>query len=336
MRRAVAIGVLSAILVGTTAASPALACGCGGIAAPPDAAVAVSNERAIIHWEAGRETMELKFDMASDSAAAGIIVPTPYSAEVSRGDARTFALIDSAIAPSTRVETDWWGLGYLRPDPADGVADTSARVRVGPLEATTIAAADAASLDTWLAANEFEISPSLKKSLADYAELGWTLTAIKLTNESGLSGHVDPIRLSFKTERLVYPMRLAQSEKDSESVRLYVFDKQRTAVAKANSPTIDIDASVTVAWSGKPEDRRLLALGEYLTVFDIRYDDPPKQATSDIGIIYSQSKNDVRQETVHYRMITLLGFPVGTLIVLWTALGLVLALGHVVGRRRAR
>lgn len=336
MRRAVAIGILSVILVGTSAVSPAVACGCGGVVGPPESAVSVSNERAIIHWDGKRETIELMVDMASDSDSAAMIVPTPLPAEVSQGDARTFELLESVIVPTKRVETDWWGLGYLLPDPPMAEPDRFTRVRVGPLEATTIAASDRAGLDTWLAANGFEISESLAEGLAGYAEVGWSLTAIKLTSEEALEGHVDPIRLSFNTERLVYPMQLARTETTPQSVRLYVFDKQRTGVSKANSPTLDLNASVNVLWAGEPEDRRLLELGAYLTVFDIHYDDPAKQATGDIGVIYSQSENDVRPETVHYRMITLLGFPLGTLIVVWAVLGLTLTLGHLVGRRRAR
>ena len=38
----------------------------------------------------------------------------------------------------------------------------------------------------------------------------------------------------------------------------------------------------------------------------------------------------------HYRMITLLGIPVGTLIVVWTALGLLLTVRYIIGRRRER
>ena len=336
MRRAVAIGVLSAILVGSSVASPAFACGCGGVVAPVDSAAAVSNERAIIHWDGDRETMEIMVDMASNAVSAGIIVPTPAPATVSPGDARLFELIESVTVPSKRVETDWWGLGYLMPDPPAVEPNSIQRVQVGPLEATTIAATDAAGLETWLAANAFVISKEMTKALAGYAELGWSLTAIKMTRDEPIDGHVDPIRLSFNTERLVYPMRLARSETTPQHARLFVFDKQRTGVAKANSPTIDIDGSVSVAWAGATHDRRLSALGAYLTVFEISYDDPAKQATSDLGFIYSMNEKDVRPEIVHYRMITLVGIPVGTLIVTWTVLGILLTLGHLLGRRRAR
>lgn len=340
MRRAVSIGVLGAVLVGLltfgAGAAPAFACGCGGVVGPPDTAISVSNERAIIHWEDGKETIQMMLDMDSDATRAGMIIPTPFPATVTAGDARTFDLVESTIQPTARVETDWWGLGYLVQRPDEAAASAVSRVQVGPLEATTLLATDSESLETWLTDNDLEISPRVVEALAGYAELGWSITAVTLSNEDGLSGHVDPIRISFESERLVYPMRLAQAETTAQSVRLYVFDKRRTNVSKATSPTIDLDAEVTVAWSGEPEDRRLRALGEYLTVFDVRYDDPPKQATGDIGVIYSLSERDVQPETVHYRMITLLGVPVGTLIVLWTTLGLVLTLGHFVGRRRAR
>jgi hypothetical protein len=336
MRRAVAIAILSAMLVGGAAASPAFACGCGGVVGPADSAVTVSDERAIIHWDGKRETIEFLLDMSSDATSAGMIIPTPFPAVVSAGDARTFQLIENAIVPTRRVETDWWGLGYLMPDPEKIESTVIDRVQVGPMEATTIAADDPGSLDTWIATNQFEISDTLSKSLAGYAELGWSFTAIKLTSEKVMDGHVDPIRLTFDTPSLVYPMRLARTETTPQSVRLYVFDKQRTDVSRASSPTLEIDGAADVAWSGELQDSRLVALGKYLTVFDIRYDDPPKQATSDLGFNYSLNENDVQPETVHYRMITLLGIPVGTLIVTWTALGLAIALGHVVGRRRAR
>ena len=336
MRRAVAIGVLSAIIVGSSAASPAFACGCGGVVAPAESSAVVSNERAIIHWDGDRETMEIMVDMASDALSAGIIVPTPTPATVSQGDARLFELIENVIVPTAHIRSDWWGLGYLMPETEPQEPNAVKRVQVGPLEATTIAAADAAALETWLAANQFVISKELTKSLASYAELGWSFTAIRLTRDEPIDGHVDPIRLTFNTERLVYPMRLARTEKEPQNVRLFVFDKQRTGVAKANMPTLEIEGSVSVAWAGATHDRRLVALGDYLTVFEIRYDDPAKQATSDLGFVYSMSEKDVRPETVHYRMVTLVGIPVGTLIVVWALIGLILALGHLVGRRRAR
>ena len=336
MRRLVAIGMLSALLVTAGAASPAFACGCGVVVGPQDQAVDASNERAIIYWDGDKETIDLMLDLDSESLTTGMIIPTPLPAAVSEGDARLFDLVEGAVAPTDRVETDWWGLGYLRPDPEPAPVVVLDRVTVGPIETATLSASDTGGLDTWLANNGFAIPAAKTKSLANYVERGWSFTVLRLTGEEAIDGTIDPIRLTFDTPRLVYPTRLAGAETTPQSMRLYVFDKQRVSVAKAHSPTNDIDGTVNVVWAGEPGDARLSALGAYLTAFDISYSNPKEEVTSDLAFVYSVGGVDVRPETVHYKMVTLLGIPVGTLIVGWTILGLAIATGHFVGRRRAR
>ena len=336
MRRLVAIVMLSAVFATVGAATPAFACGCGIVAGPPEQPVAASNERAIVHWDGTKETIDLLLDLNSESLSAGMIIPTPLPALVAPGDARLFDLVEATSAPTNRVETDWWGLGYLLPDPPTADVVVLDRVVVGPIETTTLAATDSAGLNTWLANNGFIVPESKIKALANYIERGWSLTLLRLAGEEPLDGTIEPIRLTFETNRLVYPTRLAGAETTPQSMRLYVFDKQRLTVAKAHSPTSDIDGSVSVAWAGPMLDSRLTALGDYMTVFDIRYDDPKEQVTSDLTFVYSIVEADVRPQTVHYRMITLLGFPIGTLIVGWVLLGTVIVTGHFVGRRRAR
>ncbi len=336
MRRLVAIGVLSALFVGTAAASPALACGCGAVIAPDGSSVAATNERALVYWDGEKETIELMLDVDSDALELGMVLPTPLPALVGEGDARIFDTIEDTVAPVRRVETDWWGLGYLLPDPPASEVVVLDRVQVGPVEATTLAASDTGGLNTWLAANGYSLSEAVTKSLSSYIERGWSFTVLKLTDDAAISGQLEPIRLTFETPRLIYPTRIAAAATTPQSMRLYVFDTQRVSVAKANSPTVDIDGDVSVVWAGEVTDARLTAMGAYLTAFDIRYSDPKEQVTSDLTFVYSVSDLDVKPETVHYAMITLLGIPVGTLIVGWTVLGLAIVTGHVVGRRRAR
>ena len=336
MRRLVGIVILSALLVTAGAASPAFACGCGALVGPQGQPVATANERAIVHWDGAKETIDMLFDVKSESLAAGIIIPTPLPALVGEGDMRLFDLAQATAAPAVRVETDWWGLGYLRPDPEPEKVAVLDRVTVGSVETITLAASDTAGLDTWLANNGFAVSAAKTKALATYIERGWSFTVMRLTTDEALDGAIGPIRLTFDTPRLVYPTRLAGAETAPQSLRLYVFDTQRVKVTKAQSPTTDIDGSVAVVWAGKPLDSRLTALGPYLTVFDIRYDDPKEQVTSDLAFVYSVNAADIKPENVHYRMITLLGIPVGTLIVAWVVLGLAIVTGHFVGRRRAR
>ena len=340
MRRVAVIGVLTSalatLLAVTTAAGPASACGCGAIVGPADTSASAVNEQVILSWNGEQETMELSFDVSSDSVAAGLIIPTPSPATVDSGDPRTFALLENLVLPVDRFETDIWGVGYLHPEPEKQPVTVLDRVRLGELEATTLAASDSAGLTVWLSRNDFEISEDMTKSLESYVELGWSFTAVKLVADSVMSGQLDPLRLTFSTDRLVYPMRLAKMDSAPHDVRLYVFDIERTALAEAGAPTRDIDATVTVVWAGEPNDARLDALGAYLTVFDVRYDVPEEQATSDIGVVSSTNQTDHHPEVVHYRMVTLLGMPVGTLTIIWFAIGIGIAAAHLRGRRRAR
>ncbi len=340
MRRLVVMGVLSsalaASLVLASAATPAFACGCGAIVMPPDTRASTADERVILSWDGSQESMELSFDVSSASLAAGLIIPTPTPATVEAGDARTFDLIENLVTPEERYETDIWGLGYLMPEAEPAPVTVLDRVKLGELEATSLASTDSAGLAAWLATNEFEISDKLTDALSSYVELGWSFTAVRLTASAPLSGRLDPVRLTFATDRLVYPMRLAQLDPGQRDVRVYVFDSQRAALTQANAPTRELDAEVSVLWAGEASDTRLSALGSYLTVIDVHYEQPDEQATSDIGVVQSSNQSRIKPEVVRYRMVTLLGFPVGTLVVLWVTLGFGLAAGHLIGRRRAR
>lgn len=333
------MGVLTsalAIALVAGSATPAFACGCGAIVSPVDTKTTASNERAILSWNGKQEVMELSFDISSPSLVAGVIIPTPTEAELEAGDARTFDLLENLVAPEESYETDLWGLAYLKPQPEQTTVTVLDRVRIGELEASTLAASDSAGLTTWLAANEFEISEELTKSLDAYVELGWTFTVVKLVGEAPLDGRLDPVRLTFDTDRLIYPMRLAKLDLEPRDVRLYVFDTQRTSLAQAATPTRDLDADISVLWAGEVDDPRLKVLGPYLTVSNVHYEEPETQATSDIGVVPSHRTEDVQAEIVHYRTIALLGIPVGTLIVLWVAIGFGIVAAHLIGRRRAR
>lgn len=332
---AVLFALVTTLVLGA-AATPAHACGCGAIVSPPETTTTAANERVILSWNGDQEVMELSFDISSPSLVAGVIIPTPTAAVIDAGDARTFDLLENLVVPTERYETDVWGLGYLIPHEEPTPVTVLDRVRVGELETTTLAASDSAGLATWLAANEFEIADNLTAPLEAYVELGWTFTVVKLIGEAPLDGRLDPVRLTFSTDRLVYPMRLAKLDEEPRDVRLYVFDTKRTGLAQAAAPTRDLDADVSVLWAGEVDDPRLAALGTYLTVSEVHYEDPEEQATSDIGVVASNRQDNVRQELVHYRTISLLGIPVGTLVVSWLALGLGIGVAHLVGRRRAR
>src|SRR6188768_1078471 len=195
MFRIFAVGLVTIGLVATTAAAPAFACGCGGIVSPAESNVSASSERAIVSWDGEFETLELTFDIESDSPTVGLIIPTPTAPTITAGDLRTFDLIESVISPDVTVVKDWWGIDYFLPDPTLAKPDTLDRVPLGPIQTTTIGAADTLSLNNWLARNGFTMSEELLAATEDYGANDWSLTAIALSSADVIDGHIDPIRL---------------------------------------------------------------------------------------------------------------------------------------------
>ena len=336
MRRVLAGGFVTLALLATSAVGPAYACGCGGVVGPPETTITASSERAIINWTGERETIELTFDIDSDTPRAGLIVPTPNPATISAGDLRTFEIVESVIRPSVIVEKDWWGIDYFVPDPDPVTVDTTPRVPLGPIQTSTILASDSVALQAWLTLNGYGVTDAMASAIKTYSEYGWSFTLISLASEDVIDGHIDPIKLTFDTNRLVYPMRLARSEPGPQNVRLYVFDNHRNDVTQAAAQTLNIDGDVEELYAGEVEDSRLQQLGSYLSAFDITYDDPQNQVTSDIGFFPSVRDTDYAPTVTEYRPVTLVGLPVGTLVVAWALIGILLVIAHFRGRRKAR
>jgi hypothetical protein len=336
MRRFLAVGIAAAVFAIGGAAAPAHACGCGIIAPPDGVSASATDERAIVSLVDGVETIEFTADMTSKAKSVGFLIPTPQQATVTAGDARTFDLIENLIKPTVTEQADIWGISHLVKPHKNRETNGKQRVQLGPFVVSTIAPGDESSMKKWLKKNGFVMSDEAATAMALYANQGWSITAVRLDGAQSLSGHIDPIRLSFRTTEMVYPMRFARLSTNPTSIRLYVFSDKRSYLAQANQRVTDLSAPVTTDWAGPTPDPRLESLGDYLTVLDVELSDPPRQATSDIGIIESRILTDVTEMAPRYHVVTLLGIPVGSLVVGWLLIGLILTTVWAVRRYRAR
>lgn len=328
------MAVVSALLAATAAVAPASACTCGAIAPAPGAAVDVTSETAILSYADGVENIQLSLGVDSVIANAGLIIPTPSPATVAVGDEALFESLDDQIAPRESYVDDWWGNMV---DPAATPEPTVlATTKVGGLEATALAASDSAGLGVWLDHHGFALTPEVSAQLQQYVAKQWHFVAIALTNESQLDGRLEPIHVSFPTSTLVYPIGLTRATDMERSLRLGVVSDHRVDVVQAGSSSIPLNAAERVVWAGPVTQKPLAALGSYLTVVDLRFDNPAGQVTNDIGLTFAPNDDAVDRSIMVIRPIQLLGFPLGTLLAVWGALGLLGLLGAIVARSRLR
>lgn len=289
----------------------------------------------------GVQTIDLLLDVESELEDSGLIIPTPTPATLSEGDRTLFSTLEATIAPRPIYVDDWWGFGSI----ANGTTATGVRVldsvAIGPVEATTLSASNTRGLNDWLTDNGYSLSSDTRKELPYYVSEGWSFVAVKLTSvsSSSLSGTIDPIRVTFETPELVYPMRLAAAATEAQSLRLYILDSQKMDVTKAVERTKDagpLNAARTSVWAGPVSDPTLTRLGSYLTVIDLKFDIPETQIATDISIVESTSNADLIPTVQVVRPIAVLGVPLGSLIVVWSLAGLLLLFGALVARTRTR
>ncbi|MGW2592778.1 DUF2330 domain-containing protein [Streptomyces sp. NPDC001515] len=248
-RRAWAARALSLVLLvfsvqlGSLVA-PAYACGCGAMVVDPGHRVAVGRETSVVSWDGTTEQIVMRLTVRGDAPEAAWIMPVPHRATVELGEPSLFSELESLTAPVRRERSYFWprsddwpfgGSGHAVGDaaPAPGAArpvEVVGRERLGPFDVARLAATDPRALEDWLKLNGFELPDRLATALRPYVEQKWEYVAVRLApSRSGaaLSGTLDPLRLRFASDRLVYPMRLSELAATPQSLGLYVLAAHR-------------------------------------------------------------------------------------------------------------
>jgi hypothetical protein len=219
-------------------AAPAWACGCGAYI-PDRAGASVVDERAMLAWDGKTQDILMAFNVSGSSDKAAWVMPVPSAAKVSLGDTEMFDELRRLTAPRVEYRDSWWptftwllpGAGPSETTGAPGGAvNVLGRQRIGPFDVTRLAADDPTALDTWLADKGFPRPDGLEANLAPYIADHWEIVAIQLAPAQAgesLTGDLQPLRLSFTSDKLVYPMRLSRSAATPQTVDLYVLADHR-------------------------------------------------------------------------------------------------------------
>nr|WSW69457.1 DUF2330 domain-containing protein [Streptomyces sp. NBC_00995] len=224
--------------------APAYACGCGAMVVDRMSRVSVDRETSVVDWDGSTEQIVMRLTVRGDAPEAAWIMPVPHRATVELGDASLFSELQTLTAPVSSTRHYFWprakdwpfggsgdgsGDGAAAP-PAAAPVEVVGRERLGPFDVARLTATDPAALEGWLRENGFELPDRLAAALRPYVEQKWEYVAVRLApQESGspLSGTLDPLRLRFASDRLVYPMRLSRLATTPQSLGLYVLAAHR-------------------------------------------------------------------------------------------------------------
>lgn len=222
---------------------PAYACGCGGMVPGDRSRIAVEQESSVVSWDGRTEQILMSLTVGGDAEEAAWIMPVPHRATVRLGDRRVFAQLNRLMAPVHRERRYFWprsgdwpfadsGVGA----PVDGApkspVEVVGRERLGPFDVARLTATDPEALRGWLRDNGFALPDRLAAELKPYVEREWEYVAVRLapgSKDEGdvLEGTLDPLHLTFASDKLVYPMRLSRAARFPQRLDLYVLAPHR-------------------------------------------------------------------------------------------------------------
>jgi hypothetical protein len=232
-----------ALLLGLAALAllaPATALACGPYI-PLDGDMELDRERGLVIWDGTTEQSLMELAVTGDAHEAAWLFPSPTPATVELGDSSTFSQLDDLTRPQVVIEhrPGWpsFGVGAAAPPEGAGASvDVLSQQRLGPFEVTTLAANVSGALLNWLTENGYTLPPELGAVLRPYVEQGWFYVAVKLAPEAqgeALSGQLDPLWITFETDKPVYTMRATATSHAPVPFTLYVFAPHRVEKAAA-------------------------------------------------------------------------------------------------------
>ncbi|MEU6216389.1 DUF2330 domain-containing protein [Streptomyces sp. NPDC047022] len=331
--------------------APAYACGCGAMVPDGRQHVTVSREVSAVRWDGKQEDIVMRLTVAGDAHKAAWIMPVPHRATVRLGDSALFDELDTATAPRIRTRHYFWPRGHDWPFAGESGSASNqegaaappvsvvGRQRLGPFDVARLTATDANALGTWLRDNGFALPPRLSQALRPYVDEGWEYVAIRLAPGQGsgttLAGTLDPLHLTFASDRLVYPMRLSRLASTPQSLSLYVFAAHRM------EPRSTIGGQLPqILYADRVRDApgalaSLTAGGtDFLTAFDQQFPQPSR-ISGDHEMARTAADTPYHQVVYVDSLLTVGGIP-AWLLTLPAALALTFATVAVVLRHRRR
>lgn len=337
-RRAMLV-VLALVLVQLgSLVRPAYACGCGGMVPGRNTTLAVQRESSVLRWDGRSEQIVMSLTVRGDAPEAAWIMPVPHRATVTLGNQALFDDVRSVTAPVDKERHYFWPRDGDWPlgddDHSVGAAPDGARAgappvgvvgreRLGPFDVARLTATDPDALRDWLEGHGFELPDRLADGLTPYVRAKWEYVAVRLApadkgRRAVLEGTLDPLRLTFASERLVYPMRLSRLARTPQALELYVLAPHRM------EPRGDIGGRPPeVVYAGRVgRDRSShgqlaeLAGGRPMFLTALRQDFPwPERILGDHELRRTARDDPYQQVVYHDTLLTVGGVPVWLLTV---------------------
>lgn len=236
-----------------------------GIFIPPiDYYIGSTGQKAVISYEKGLETLIISTQFKGDAKNFGWVVPVPGRPEVSKSSDELFISLDDLTAPKYySTKQSLMAPMAEKSEGLGGAVTVLETKKVGVYEIKVLETSDSQALAKWLEENKYMYPKEGGYILDEYVQKKWFFVAAKIdtqalealsTTEALKEGHAQPIKLVFKSDKIIYPMKIS-----SIQASLAKKEAQKTGVADEKIvqpyyyPTNNVSVLLYVFADGKKE-----------------------------------------------------------------------------------
>ncbi|MCC6446987.1 MAG: DUF2330 domain-containing protein [Armatimonadetes bacterium] len=184
------------------------------------------SQKAFIYYQDGQEDLVIEVSYKGNASDFAWVVPVPSQPRVRKLEGAPFHELSRLTAPRPRRSRQ---MGSMMMG-AFGAAPVTVleRKKVGIYDVSVLASTDSDALVRWLKKNGYAFPLAGADIVSDYVRRGWVFVAMRITLptrsvEQGLKeGVIQPLRLTFPTRKIIYPMKLTALNEDDTEVLLYV------------------------------------------------------------------------------------------------------------------
>lgn len=285
-----------------------------------------ADQTAIIVWDRIKKEQHFvrKASFAARDKDFGFIIPSPTEPNLGESGDEAFSYLKQITSPQIikrSMPSGGCGCGETKSATFGAVPPTVNVLQekeVAGYQAVVLEARDSTSLTKWLAEHDYAYSADIAAWAQPYIDQGWKFTALKVAvkkqEASAKLVEATALRLSFKTDRPLFPYREPAStafakelKQQNRLLRIYFLADRRYEGEYSK----DKSWQGTVTWAGsltEPQQKVLLEHlklpGEqptklYLTEFEDHW--PYAQAAGDVYFRMTDNQNNVtRQPIIEY------------------------------------
>ncbi|MCK5460228.1 DUF2330 domain-containing protein [Candidatus Parcubacteria bacterium] len=188
----------------------------GMMIAPPNRYIFETDQKAVIFFEDGLETLIISVSFKGDTDDFAWVVPTPSRPEVEKSSKEIF----TALRELTEIQENYpraagFGLDLISEKNMELVHVLEEK-KIEYYDIAVLAADDKDALADWLNENGYHFPKQYSYILDSYIQNKWFFTAVKISkdvrknlDQDMWSGSLIPLQFKFLTNRPVYPLKIS-------------------------------------------------------------------------------------------------------------------------------